>query len=785
MEVEVNTIAAKLGIGSAEIKRRMAYLGISQQDIQTIKKFGEKLGTLPKAIFDDFYDHLNAFKETREYLKNKKVVNRLKWKQIDFFMATFGGRYDLNYFFNALIVGSVNRLVGLEPKWFIGASAKFLEVLIYSLGKLIEKKDIEKTIVALIKVSLLNIDLSLSSYYFAREERILYLHRTHTVLSNINKVITSIEDRGKLFRDICHIAVAHGNFLFAWIGIADPKSGIVLPVGSYGKGDYLKTVGKICVKGRMSGGGKLTGIAIKKGEIVVRQIGRGKKKVPWEENALKHGYGSCAAVPVKIGGKPVGALTLYSAEPDSFENEEEIAMLKEIAGDLSFALDQIEKQKKISYLSSYDPITDLPRSELYHSRLSNALYHAKHESKVLGAILLDVDRANLLREALGDVKWNILIKEITARIRSSVRFGDTLARLGTSELGIILCDLSREEDISSKVITNKILNVLSKNITVDGEELKITVSIGVAVYPNDGEDAESLIRNARAALARAKKSGGDNYVFYSHELGEKIHETLKLEIKLRKALENDEFFLYYQPKVDLRNGKISGMEALLRWQDLEGGMISPSKFIPILEESGMILELGKRVIKTACKQSNEWKKKGFPRTRISVNVTPLQFMQENFVEELAKILKREKVDPECLEIEITERTIMKGVDETIRKLKKIREMGIKISVDDFGTGYSSLSYLKRLPISTLKIDISFVREMTEDPNSLAIVNTIIALAHNLDLTVVAEGVETKEQLNMLRLLKCEEVQGYYFSPAVSAEKMGAFLSGGIPQKTIG
>ncbi|MCL4455261.1 MAG: GGDEF domain-containing phosphodiesterase, partial [Deinococcus sp.] len=349
----------------------------------------------------------------------------------------------------------------------------------------------------------------------------------------------------------------------------------------------------------------------------------------------------------------------------------------------------------------------------------------------------------------------------------------THARISADYFGIAVGDVPEEADIAH-FLEKQVMHALSQPFVVENNELRISAKAGIAVFPNDGADAETLFKNAEAALKNAKLSG-DKYLFYTSELNAQVAEKLSLENKLYRALEREQMVLHYQPKVDLKKGRISGLEALMRWDDPDTGLVPPVKFIPILEETGLILEVGRWALERAVADFRQWQTKGLKAPRIAVNVSPVQLRQKDFVSTVERVLSGAGDMVGGLELEITESLIMQDIEANIKKLRAIRDMGVEVAVDDFGTGYSSLSYIAKLPINALKIDRTFIVNMTGSPDDLSIVSAIISLAHSLNLRVVAEGVETEEQANLLRLLKCDEIQGYLFSPAVPAERVERFL----------
>jgi diguanylate cyclase (GGDEF)-like protein len=444
-----------------------------------------------------------------------------------------------------------------------------------------------------------------------------------------------------------------------------------------------------------------------------------------------------------------------------------------MAGDISFALDHLKKAERLDYLSYFDAITDLPNRTLFLDRVEQRVHSAHRDQEVFSIIMLDLERFGSINESLGRQAGDSLLRQLAQRLKQGLSETDILARLSADYFGIA----TRHDGKSANIayILEKVLSeIQSQPFLIGGQELRVSARAGVSCYPADGQDTETLLRNAEAALKQAKLSG-DKYLFYTPELNARVAETLTLENKLRRALEQEEFVLYYQPKVELKSGQICGLEALLRWNDPEVGLVPPLKFISLLEETGMILEVGRWALAKAVSDSRTWQANGLQSPRIAVNVSPIQLRQKDFVSMVAHVINGGESAAVKLELEITESLIMQDIEANIQKLRAIREMGIEVAIDDFGTGYSSLSYIAKLPVNVLKIDRTFIINMASNPDDLSIVSTIISLAHSLDLRVIAEGVDTEEQANLLRLLKCNEIQGFLFSPAVPAEKIEVFL----------
>jgi diguanylate cyclase (GGDEF)-like protein/PAS domain S-box-containing protein len=458
-----------------------------------------------------------------------------------------------------------------------------------------------------------------------------------------------------------------------------------------------------------------------------------------------------------------------------------------VAGSVQDVTELREAEQRIRYLAYFDGPTGLPNRQFFGERLIQALLAARRHHRQLGVLTLDLDQFKRINDTLGHAVGNDLLLEVAQRLTGTLRQEDVVAtgqtpvdtkggvaRLDGDEFSLLITDLTHYHDVAK--VARRLLEELRKPFKVGGQEVFLTASVGMALYPLDGEDAESLMKNAGAAMHFAKEQGRDNYQFYSRAMNTTALEKLSMESQLRKALEREEFLLHFQPKIRAASGRIIGLEALIRWKHPELGLVPPSQFIPVAEESGLIVPIGNWVLRAACAQNQAWQRDGFPPVHVAVNIAMPHFRQGNLVESIADALGATGLDPSLLEVELTESMLMQSVDVTLDTLHRLREMGIRLAIDDFGTGYSSLSYLKRFPLHTLKIDRSFVKDLPRDAEDAAITKAIIAMAHSLRLAVVAEGVETPEQLAFLQQHGCDEVQGFLFSRPVSAEDFGALLA---------
>ena len=465
--------------------------------------------------------------------------------------------------------------------------------------------------------------------------------------------------------------------------------------------------------------------------------------------------------------------------------------INQLAGTIQDVTELKEAEQRIRHLAYYDRATGLPNRQFFTERLAQALALAKRHHGQLGVLALDLDQFKRINDTLGHTTGSELLAAVARRLADAVRDADTLgrpdgespvpveasdviARLEGDEFCLLITDLAQYHDAAK--VARRLLQELRKPFRVGQREMVITASIGLALYPLDGEDADSLLKNAGAAMHFAKEQGRDNYQFYSRAMNATALQKLSMESQLRKALERTEFLLHFQPKIQLASGQIVGLEALIRWRHPELGLVRPGDFIPVAEETGLIVPIGDWVLRSACLQNQAWRSAGYPSVHVAVNIASPHFRQGGLVASVAAALKESALDPALLEVELTESMLMHNVDATLITLSQLKDMGVRLAIDDFGTGYSSLSYLKRFPLDTLKIDRSFVKDLPHDPEDAAITRAIIAMAHSLKLAVVAEGVETAEQLAFLQQHGCEVVQGFLFSEPVGAENLGAMLA---------
>jgi diguanylate cyclase (GGDEF)-like protein/PAS domain S-box-containing protein len=441
------------------------------------------------------------------------------------------------------------------------------------------------------------------------------------------------------------------------------------------------------------------------------------------------------------------------------------AMIVAISRDIRSRIEAEEalriSNERLSYLAQFDTLTGLPNRHLFRDRLAQTLVRDKRSSRPVGVMFVDLDRFKQVNDTLGHGVGDTLLKQTAVRLAACVRDGDTVGRFSSDEFGVVLSDLDKAGDTGR--VAQKVLEALAAPFMLGSDEVYISASVGIALYPADSEEAETLIVNASAAMNRAKEEGRNNYQYFTPEMNERARNRVQIETDLRHAMERNEFLLHFQPKAELAGGTICGFEALMRWQHPERGLVSPLEFIPVLEDTGLIVPVGEWALAEACRQVGAWQAAGLRAQPVAVNLSARQFQEDGLHAMVKRTLEETRVDPAFIQFEITETLVMRDAERATRTLGELRDSGFKLSVDDFGTGYSSLAYLKRFPLDTLKIDRAFVRDVDSDPDDAAIALAIIGMAHGMKLKVVAEGVETESQLRFLRDNGCDEMQGFYFA----------------------
>jgi diguanylate cyclase (GGDEF)-like protein/PAS domain S-box-containing protein len=473
-----------------------------------------------------------------------------------------------------------------------------------------------------------------------------------------------------------------------------------------------------------------------------------------------HGVRSSASVPILGVGGLYGVLNASAAEAGRF-TQESVNYLKSLANTLATAMDRKDAEQRLAYLAQFDTLTGLANRSLFLDRFAQTLKQAQRNEWLVAVLFIDLDRFKLVNDMLGHAAGDELLVKVGQRLQHCVRAEDSVGRLGGDEFALVLARLARPEDAA--IVAQHVVAALAPPFTLEGQEIYVSASVGIGIYPSDGNDPDTLLRNADTAMYRAKEHGRNGYQFYLPQMNEQALERMQLQMQLRGALERQEFVLHYQPKVCAASGHINGFEALLRWQHPVRGLVPPLQFIGILEETGLIIPVGEWVVRSVCEQLARWQAAGITPRPVAINLSARQLHQGRFDATVAAILADTGIDPGLLELEITESVLMSDADDAVRMLNALRSTGLRLSIDDFGTGYSSLAYLKRFPIDALKIDRTFISDLMTESDDGSIALAIISLARSLKLKVVAEGVETRAQLEFLKAHGCDEMQGYYFA----------------------
>lgn len=600
-------------------------------------------------------------------------------------------------------------------------------------------------------------------------KKIAQLNRIHTVLSGINTFILHARDRDELFREACQIAVDAGGFRMAVIGMVDQAAKKFTPVASAGADHDLFAAieAQLVSRGSTQDNENLGALAVRDKKVVVSNDPGSDPWVLLGQRYVESGIRSLAVLPIIIREQAVGVLALYASESDFF-HEIELKLLKALASNIAYAIDHIGKQEQLNYLAYYDEVTGLANRRLFLERLNVYMQNATSAGHKLAVGLIDLERFKNINDSLGHAAGDELLKQMAQWLTQNLGGANHVSRVGADHFAMVIPVVMKGGNVE-KLLDKQFAALIDHAFQLNDGVFKIAFKGGISIFPDDGCDAEVLFKNAESALKKAKVRG-DRYLFYKAIMTEKVAVRLTMENQLRQALEKNEFVLHYQPKISLKTGKLTGAEALIRWNDPRTGLVPPGQFISILEETGLIYDVGRWALRNALETHLRWRNEGRPAICIAVNVSPLQLRHRDFVSRIRRAIS---IDPDAaagLELELTESLVMEDIKHSIASLHAIREMGVTIAIDDFGTGFSSLSYLAKLPVDTLKIDRSFITEMTSSPQGLSLVSTIIMLGQSLNMKIVAEGVETEEQKRLLQVHKCDEMQGFLFSKPISSEQ---------------
>jgi len=623
-------------------------------------------------------------------------------------------------------------------------------------------------------------DVSFTLDRLEREEEKDRLTRMISALSATNEAILRAETREKLFELVCAAAVLGGNFTATTIALAEAGSDFLRIVAVTGPSAEVSRTVRVAITTAHPEGRGLTGTAFRTRQpCISNDYLADRQRSAFHGIVAVTGARSGAALPLLSRGQAVGVLLFMSTELNTFTSEF-VEILQRLAANVSFALENFDRteekeraEERIRYLATHDNLTDLPNRAMFNQLLGFSLKAARRYHRQCAVLFIDLDRFKIINDSLGHAAGDALLVEMAARLRSGVRASDVVARLGGDEFVVLLEGI--EDSKQAATTASHLLSAICKPLELNGHECRVTASIGIAIFPDDGADEQTLMKNADSAMYLAKQGGKNDIRIFSKEIETQSIDRLTMETGLRHALDRNELRLHYQPKLNVATGQIAGVEALLRWCHPDLGELAPNRFIPLAEETGLIVPVGRWVMKTACAQNMAWQRQGLPAISMAINVSPRQFSDENLLQDINDALSSSGMDPALLQVEITESMVMLNVERAIQLLDAIRSQGVRLAIDDFGTGYSSMSVMKRFPIDTIKIDRSFVRELPENTEDRAIAQAIIGMGKALGLTIVAEGVETNEQQEFLRELACDEIQGFLFSKPVVADRIAELL----------
>jgi diguanylate cyclase (GGDEF)-like protein len=611
----------------------------------------------------------------------------------------------------------------------------------------------------------------------AQKER---LARMFAALSATNEAIMRAKSRAELFELVCAAASNGAKFTSSSIALAREGSDeldVVAAAGPTAEGLQKVTLSTDAARAEGQG---LCGRAFRARQAcIANDYLSDPLNQAFHARARSDGAKSAAAFPLIAGGRPVGTMLFVATEKDAF-TQEFAELLQRLADNVAFALENFDRadeknkaDERIEYLASHDSLTGLPNREMFNGLLRHAIEQASRYGRRFALLFIDLDRFKVINDSLGHDAGDKLLVEVAYRLRGALRASDVVARLGGDEFVVILEEIADVVDVER--VATLLLSVLSQPLQLSGHECHTTASIGIAIYPWNGSDVQTLTKNADMAMYLAKEDGKNAFRFFSREIKAQSIERLTLESALRRATERNQFSLHYQPKVDIASGQITGVEALLRWNHPEFGMVPPMQFIPLAEEIGLIVPIGRWVLQEACAQNMAWQRRGLFPVTMAVNLSPRQFADPHLLNDIDLALFSSGLSPVLLQLEVTESMVMRNVARAVRVLDAIQSRGIRLAIDDFGTGYSSMSLMKQFPIDTIKIDRSFVRDLPQDTEDCAIAEAIIGMGKALGMTIVAEGVETADQETFLRNHGCDEMQGFRFSKPVPAQEMAQLL----------
>ena len=606
-----------------------------------------------------------------------------------------------------------------------------------------------------------------------QEIRLQRLTRALRMLSSTGSAILRLRSRMELFDEVCRIAADQGGYDRVVISLIDPDARTLRPRAWAGTDSAALRASDSVV---LDSGPESAGMAeraIRSGEPSIHNdLTREPPPQSGHDILIAHNYQAAASLPLLIDGTVIGVISLFSKQHDVFDPAE-LDVLLELTANLSFALQYLERDEAVHFLSYFDSLTGLAKRPLFCQRLAQLMSFDAFDGGTLSVVVFDVQKLGAINDSMGRYVGDRLLEKIAARIKQVYTDAECAAYFGGGTFALMLTGAGSSED-TGRMLQNAATQLFIEPFNLDGQELRPAIRYGVAFYPLDADTADAVVQNAEAAL-KAAREDNEKYMLYGLVTQRPTSRSLALEARLSGALDRDEFRLHYQPKVNIDSGRIEGLEALLRWQDTEDGLVPPSVFIPLLERSGAIVDVGEWVLLQAVRDIRHWNAAGLA-VRVAVNVSPLQLRQRDFADRVLAGIESAFEKSCCMDIEITESMLMQDLELSIRKLAQLREAGIGIAIDDFGTGYSSLRLLARLPVDTLKVDRSFIQSIGDTPNIMTLVSTIVSLARAFNMHTVAEGVETAEQLQILRDIKCDQAQGFLFSRPIPAADVPAAIA---------
>jgi diguanylate cyclase (GGDEF)-like protein len=606
---------------------------------------------------------------------------------------------------------------------------------------------------------------------YDQEIRLQRLTRTYRMLSSTSSAILRLRNRMELLEEVCRIASEQGGYDRVVISLIDPDARTLRPRAWAGT-DSVALRAADCVVLDTSPEPGMAEHAIRSGmPSIHNDLAREPQPAAQQGLLTAHGYRAVAALPLLIDGTPIGVIALFNSQQEVFDPAE-VDVLLELTANLTFGLQYLEKDEAVQFLSYFDSLTGLAKRPLFCQRLAQLMSPGAADGGTLTVVVFDVQKLGAINDSLGRYVGDRLLEKIAVRLKQAYAGSECAAHFGGGTFALVFNSAGNAAD-TGRMLQNAAAQLFIEPFEIDGHELRPAIRSGVAFYPQDADTADVLVQNAEAAL-KAAQEDNEKYMLYGLVTRHPTSRSLALEARLSGALDRNEFRLHYQPKVNIDSGRIEGLEALLRWQDTQDGLVPPSLFVPLLERSGAIVDVGEWVLLQAVRDMRGWSAAGLA-VRVAVNVSPSQLRRRDFVD---RVLASSGPDlgPCCVDLEITESMLMQDLELSIRKLAQLREAGIGIAIDDFGTGYSSLRLLARLPVDTLKVDRSFIQEIVDTPNTLILVSTIISLARAFNMHTVAEGVETAEQLQILRTIKCDQAQGYLFGRPMPASDVPSAIA---------